>query len=270
MCTLNKPLTHTGMAVKIVLKGGDKMKYGKIIGEGNTATVYEWEEDTVLKLFVKGYPKSAVEREFLNAKAINTLDFAKPKAYEIICWEEQIGIIYDRVEGGTLLDWVLKTGDLQECAKYMARLHKKIVQNRVSNVPNYKEFLKSNILSASPAILMERDKVLATLDGLKDGDTLCHGDFHPGNILLSNGHAMVIDFMNVCHGDFLYDVARTVFLVEYTPVPQEVDNRETLLRFKKTLADLYLMEMNVTREMIQDYLTVIIAARVGECPEEYQ
>lgn len=44
-----------------------------------------------------------------------------------------------------------------------------------------------------------------------DGDSLCHGDFHPGNILLSNGHTMVIDFMNVYHGDFLYDVARTVF-----------------------------------------------------------
>ena len=26
--------------------------------------------------------------------------------------------------------------------------------------------------------------------------------------------------------------------------------------------------MNVTREMIQDYLSVIIAARAGECPNE--
>jgi hypothetical protein len=74
--------------------------------------------------------------------------------------------------------------------------------------------------------------------------------------------------MNVCHGDFLYDVARTVFLVEYTPVPADADGRETLLRFKKTLADLYLIEMNVNREMIHDYLSVIITARVGECPNE--
>lgn len=33
------------------------------------------------------------------------------------------------------------------------------------------------------------------------------------------------------------------------------------------MANLYLMEMNVTRDMIQDYLFVFIAARVGECPE---
>ncbi|MCB2356079.1 aminoglycoside phosphotransferase family protein [Clostridium estertheticum] len=91
---------------------------------------------------------------------------------------------------------------------------------------------------------------------------------HPGNILIAEGHTMVIDFMNVCHGNFLYDVARTVFLVEYTPVAIEVEAREMFLRIKKILADLYLMQMNVTREMIQDYLFVIIAARVGECPNE--
>jgi len=109
---------------------------------------------------------------------------------------------------------------------------------------------------------------LQILENLKDGDTLCHGDFHPDNILISNGQAMVIDFMNVCHGDYLYDVARTVFLVQYTPVPAAAEDRETLLRFKRTLADLYLIEMNVTREMIQDYLSVIITARAGECPNE--
>lgn len=106
------------------------------------------------------------------------------------------------------------------------------------------------------------------IDKLPDGSALCHGDFHPGNILISNGHTVVIDFMNLCHGDFLYDVARTVFLIEYTPVPVELEHRKMLLEFKKNLADLYLMQMNVTRERIQDYLSVIITVRKGECPNE--
>ncbi|MGO4346087.1 aminoglycoside phosphotransferase family protein [Paenibacillus sp. MCAF9] len=246
------------------------MKYGKLIGEGNTASVYEWEEGTVLKLFVHGYPKSDVEREFRNAQAINDMNFAKPKAYEMISYEERMGIIYDKVEGESLLDWVLKTGDLHGCAEHMSKLHKSILQNSVStsDVPDYKSFLKYNIINASSANAMEQEGVLHKWSELKDGDTLCHGDFHPGNILLSNGQTKVIDFMNVCHGHFLYDVARTVFLVEYTPVPEGTEDIEVVRGLKRTLADLYLNQMDVTREMIQDYLSVIIAARVGECPDE--
>jgi thiamine kinase-like enzyme len=244
------------------------MKSEKIIGIGNTATVYEWEEDKVLKLFYKGYPKESVEREFYNAKAIESMDFAKPKAYEIIFCKERIGIIYDKATGESLLNWVLQTGDLLKCAVYMAKLHRSIVQNRISNVPDYREFLKNNILNIPSNNLKNREEVLHLLDKLPDGDTLCHGDFHPGNVLVLDGQAMVIDFMNVCCGNYLYDVARTVFLVEYTPVPIETKDREILLTLKKQLADLYLMQMNVTREMIQDYLSVIIAARKGECPNE--
>ncbi|MBW9172783.1 hypothetical protein K2F43_16375 [Clostridium estertheticum] len=83
------------------------MNYGKIVGVGNTATVYEWKESKVIKLFYQGYPKEAVEKEFHNAKAISNMDFAKPKVYEIVFFEERIGIIYDKVEGESLLDCVL-------------------------------------------------------------------------------------------------------------------------------------------------------------------
>ena len=249
-------------------KGEIDLKYGKIIGEGNTATVYEWEEGKALKLFAQGYPQDAAEGEFLNAKAVNGMNFAKPMAYELICREDRIGIVYDRVEGEPLLEWLFRTGDIQGCAAYMAELHKTIVQNSVSDVMNYKDFLKYHIEHAQSVSQIERERALEMLDQLKDGDKLCHGDFHPGNILLSNGNTTVIDFMNVCHGDYLYEVARTVYLMEYTPVPAEADDRETLLRLKKTLTDHYLIEMNVTREMISDYLSVIRTARMGECPNE--
>lgn len=242
------------------------MKYGKTIGVGNTATVYELEEGKVLKLFHKNYPRATVENEFQNAKSIENMNFTKPKAHEIIFCEDQIGIIYDKLEGESLLDWVMKTGDVQGCAVHMAKLHKEIIQHEVKNVPSYKEFLKYNILKATN--LKEKDEVLNILDKLPNGDTLCHGDFHPGNIFISDGHPMVIDFMNVCHGHFLYDIARTIFLVEYTPVPADVKDKEMLQQLKKRLADLYLIQMNVTREMIQDYLSVIVAARRGECPDE--
>lgn len=70
--------------------------------------------------------------------------------------------------------------------------------------------------------------------------------------------------MNVCAGDYFYDVARTVFLIEYTPVPQIPGAVEDLLRLKTTLADQYLIHMKVDREQISDFLEVIISSRPGE------
>ncbi len=244
------------------------MENGTVIGTGNTAVIYEWEDGKVLKLFHPGYPKEAVDREFKNALALDKLDFGKPKVYETVFYKGQWGILYERAEGENLLEVTLSTGDLKNCALHMADLHKAILRNKITDVPDYREFLKYNLDKFPPSYGKKREEALQMLYKLPDGDNLCHGDFHPGNIMISKGTAKVIDFMNVCRGSYFYDVARTVFLVQYTPVQEGAEDREKMLLFKKTLSDLYLLHMKVTREMIQDYLTVIAAARINECPDE--
>lgn len=242
------------------------MHLGNEIGTGFTATVYEWEEGKVIKLFRKDFPISSVGLEFHNAMEVRDLPFSKSRAYELISFDGRSGIVYDRMEGEALLDWVLRTGDLEQCAVYMAELHKSILHNESDRVSDYKEFLGYYLRMISD--LEKREEALKLLDRLPDGNTLCHGDFHPGNILLSDGATAVIDFMNICRGHYLYDVARTVFLVQYTPVHEDGEMREQIRQLKNALADLYLMQMQVTRDMIQDYLFVIKEARKFECPNE--
>ncbi|MDF2907738.1 MAG: aminoglycoside phosphotransferase [Herbinix sp.] len=243
------------------------MRAGKLIGYGNTATVYEWDEGRVVKLFNHGYPKESINKEYLNALAIREMNFSKPTAYELIEYEDHSGIIYDRVEGKSLLDRLMVTGDIQECAAIMAKLHKAIVNNHTTEVPNYKDFLKSHI--PNTLLSLEQQKVLThRIDNLPNGTALCHGDFHPGNLLLSEGGPCVIDFMNICYGNYLYDVARSVFLIEFTPVPVEAEDQDRILHMKKSLSSSYLQHMQVTREMIYEFLEVIRAVRKGECPDE--
>lgn len=242
------------------------MKLGKLVGTGNTADVYEWEEDKVLKLFHQGYPKAAIEKEYNNALVIRDMDFLKPRVYDLVPFKDRWGIVYDKTVGETLLEWVMKTGYIQKCASYMAELHKQIIINNLLMqqplLPYYKDFLNYNIPDNLPPD--KRKEVQLKIDRLEDGNVLCHGDFHPGNIVISGSNAYVIDFMNICRGNRLYDIARTVFLVEYSPIPQEVKDRDMIIKIRRELTDLYLKQMDVEREMLKDYIEVISVIRQGE------
>ncbi|BCJ94651.1 aminoglycoside phosphotransferase [Anaerocolumna cellulosilytica] len=237
---------------------------GSIIGVGNTATVYDWEPGKVIKLFHSGYPKASVEREYHNAVMLQDKKFSKPSVYDFIIVDNRYGIVYDKIQGESLLDRLLQTQNLNESAKILAELHQEILQNHIQEVPDYKDFLRHNLEKVSWQSQKEKEKILDLLHGLPKGNILCHGDFHPGNVILTPEKPVVIDFMNICAGDYYYDVARTVFLIEFTPVPSVPGDVETLMELKTALADAYLKYMKVTRDEISNVLPVIIASRAGE------
>lgn len=236
---------------------------GKRIGIGNTADVYEWEEGKVIKLFKEGFPNGAVENEYRNALAVAGYDFDKPEVFGRAEWEGRQGIIYERLDGITLLDWLISGGDLEECGRILAAEHKKIWKNRISGVRVHKNILKVNIEQAYELEQEMRDRLLVTLSGLPDGDNLCHGDYHPGNILLHQDKKVIIDWMNICSGHPYSDIARTIYLIEMTPMPEHVDPDE-FTKLRRTITDTYLSELSVDREVINRWMPVIAAARLRD------
>ncbi len=62
---------------------------------------------------------------------------------------------------------------------------------------------------------------------LPDGDRLCHGDFHPANLILSGRGPIVIDWPNAASGDPHADVARTLLMLRIATLP---DGSTAILR----------------------------------------
>jgi aminoglycoside phosphotransferase (APT) family kinase protein len=60
---------------------------------------------------------------------------------------------------------------------------------------------------------------LGAIESLRDGDRLCHGDFHPGNILRTGEGPVVIDWTNATRGDPDADVARTNLMLRIGEPP---------------------------------------------------
>src|SRR5207253_2945540 len=67
----------------------------------------------------------------------------------------------------------------------------------------------------------EKEAARRRLSELPDGETICHGDFHPGNILLSRNGPVVIDWTSGTRGHPLGDVAQTSLLFDIASLPKD-------------------------------------------------
>lgn len=254
-----------------ILNSNIKMGYdamiGALIGRGNTADVFEAGQNKAVKLFVPGYPLESVRVEFENSKLLNDLNIPIVKSHELVTHDGRHGILYDRVDGESMLDILLRTQDLERYATDLARLHKKLLAHRLPSAAALKAILKRNVEGTEGLSTPRKSKLLAMLDKLPDGDRFCHGDFHFGNVILSQGGYVIIDYMNVCRGHEYGDIARTFYLIEMTPVPPGTPDAALFLQLKKEAADLYLKEMGVNRESLSQWLILTAAARLWELSE---
>lgn len=220
---------------------------GNQIGQGNTAEVFEYGTDRVCKLFIEGYPMAAVEKEYQNACELFQRNVSVPKPYALMKANNRNGIVYEKIEGQTMYR-LYKDGiwSAQTLLEEFTKLHQRLLQCHGTNGISYKTFLTTLITEDTPKSAELWKSILT----LPEGDCILHGDFHPDNILVKpDGTAVVIDFMNVCYGPALYDVARTCFLLS------TVD---------QTMADAYCIKMNADQNELEAYLNVIRACRKYE------
>lgn len=229
----------------------------KLLGEGNTAKIYEIDESKVLKLFKENFSYESILKEYNNALAIKEMLFKKPQVLEYKKVDDCYGIVYEKICGISLLDWIIDTEDVEFSSMHMAKLHKKILANKVNNVSNYKDYIRNCIKDYDKT--EEYYEMLTLLDELPNSEYLCHGDYHPANILISNDEFYVIDFMNICRGPRFYDIARTVYLIE-----SYRSTEKYFKRIQKLIIESYLKEMNVERCQLEKYIKVISFARNGE------
>ena len=188
----------------------------KLIAKGNTAEVFEYEEDKVLKLFKPGYPVEQIQREFNNTVIMNRICVHTPKAFEIVEHAGRHGIVFQKLVGVDLFSEYLKNPSDEKVAVEilvdLTDIQKKVLLEKTEEGISYKIYLEWFGYDAS---------------NLPDGNFICHGDLHPGNIIRTkDGELCLIDFMNVCRGPKEYDVARTyVLLTENNPEAKAVGKK---------------------------------------------
>jgi aminoglycoside phosphotransferase (APT) family kinase protein len=114
---------------------------------------------------------------------------------------------------------------LAQHMRMMAQLHVEMHRNTINTLPSLRARLRRRIDQAAPLPEHLRKAALSVLDGLPDSDHLCHGDFHPENILLTAQRALVIDWNDATMGYPLGDVARTWLLFRFAGLDRHQPQR---------------------------------------------
>ena len=100
---------------------------------------------------------------------------------------------------------------------------------------------------------------------MPDGDRLCHGDFHLGNILLGQQEPVIIDWIDSSIGNPLADVARTSILALGMAATQPAGFSRWGIRVMHSLYLLrYFLLCPGGQAEYRRWLPIVAAARLNE------
>lgn len=212
------------------------------IRKGNTAEVFDWDRGKVCKLFYQGIPYEYVQQEYENAKELFKLGICVPKVFELVDSTGRHGIIYEKIEGLPMWEYI----DREDIWETFIAEHNKLLDYSTDVLMSYKDFLIAVISGGNNG--ESTGNITKWISELPNGSFILHGDYHPGNVMITaEGRFVIIDLLNVCCGPREYDVARTFFLLG-----------------NENWQDRYLKGMGYCKKDIEGYLRIIRETRKYE------
>lgn len=187
---------------------------GQPISYGRTAEVYAWDQDNILKLYYEWFGRDQIEHEARITRAIHASGLPVPAVGDLIRVNDRYALIYQRVHGESMFKkFQRKPWNFFRYAWRMAELLAEIHSSTIQeDLPSQRRKLEMDIHRADALPEHLKGDVIAALEELPDGEQLCHGDFWPGNILMTAEGEMIIDWIHASRGNPLADLARTTNL----------------------------------------------------------
>jgi aminoglycoside phosphotransferase (APT) family kinase protein len=196
----------------------------RLIGEGREAEIFTWDEGTVLRLARPSSRWVRVEQEAMAMRAAAAGGVPVPRVHGTTTQDGRAGLIMDRVDGPDLITlmgkrpWTVPRS-ARMVGREQAAMHEVVAP---PDLPSLHDHVRGKINAAGDLPAEFAELALATLDTLPVGDRLCHGDFHPGNVLIGRWGPAVIDWTNAARGDPAADLARTRLLLRQGAVPENM------------------------------------------------
>jgi len=226
---------------------------GPLLAVGNVAEIFE-SGSRIVKLYKSTAAKPAAFREAAIHAAAEAMGLPVSRVWSVQEVGGRWGLVFDRVKQVSFAEQMLNNpDDVPRYLECMVRLHMRIHAQRAVQFAGLNVRLVANI--AATKLLDKRRKrdLLGRIADMPDGDRLCHGDFHPMNILGDVSQPVVIDWPDARRGDPAADVCRSYLLMKLHAA-----------EIATTYLDAYCRTTGMARQVVLSWLPYVAAAKLAE------
>ncbi len=227
------------------------MKLDRIIAVRTGKTVYR-DGENCIKVFDEGYSKADVLNEALNQSRVEETGLNIPKVKEVTMIEGKWAIVSEYIPGKTLAKIMEEDPDNKE--KYIEMFVDLQLEAHSKTCPllnKLKDKMNRKITEADLDATTRYD-LHTRLESMPKHKKLCHGDFNPSNIIITeDGTPYILDWSHATQGNASADVARTYLLFW---LAGDIEGARIYL-------DTFCKKANVARQYVQKWMPIVAASQ---------
>lgn len=227
------------------------MKLDRVLAVRNNKTIYRDGDDCV-KVFGDDFAKDDVLAEALNQARVEHTGLNIPKIKAVTMIDGKWAIVSEYIKGKTLDRLMAENPDKKhEYMEMFVYLQIKVQSCTCPLLPKLKDKMSRKISQADLDATTRYD-LHTRLEGMPKHNKLCHGDFNPGNIIITDdGTPYILDWSHATQGNASADVARTYLLFWLNG---DIDGAEEYL-------DLFCAKSGTDKQYVQKWMPIVAASQ---------
>ena len=227
------------------------MKLDRVLAVRNNKTIYRDGDDCV-KVFGDDFAKDDVLAEALNQARVEHTGLNIPKIKAVTMIDGKWAIVSEYIKGKTLDRLMAENPDKKhEYMEMFVDLQIKVQSCTCPLLPKLKDKMSRKISQADLDATTRYD-LHTRLEGMPKHHKLCHGDFNPGNIIITDdGTPYILDWSHATQGNASADVARTYLLFWLNG---DIDGAEEYL-------DLFCAKSGTDKQYVQKWMPIVAASQ---------
>ncbi len=227
------------------------MKLDNVISTREHKKIYR-DGELCIKVFDSGFSKADVLNEALNLARIEETGLNTPKIHEVTYIDGSWAIVCDYIEGKTLEQLIQENPDkFDEYLELFVDLQLEIHSKKCPLLTKLKDKMDRKINEAD-LDATTRYELHTRLEGMPKHKKVCHGDFTPGNIIITpDGTPYILDWSHATQGNASADVART-YLRYCLSGKEDIANKYLNLFCKKS---------DTAKQYVQKWMPIVAASQ---------